>query len=137
LKESTAQRQLRTSFDFTLDKPSSAVANLQTISLAELLKMFGSQKRVNRQTSSALFDFIGLLQLGVGDPQEAQLSVRFECYITDSFHLIAIITLIRMPNHFVLSTRIDVQYQTERTFESGAGQFNDQHQTICAGSDSQ
>jgi hypothetical protein len=44
----------------------------------EIFNAFNNKNNVNPLSTPALFDFNGFLRLGVGDPRQAQLSVRFE-----------------------------------------------------------
>lgn len=43
----------------------------------EMFNTFNSKNNVNTLSAPALFDFNGFLRLGVGDPRQAQLSVKF------------------------------------------------------------
>jgi hypothetical protein len=42
-----------------------------------MFNTFNSKNNVNTLSAPALFDFNGFLRLGVGDPRQAQLSVKF------------------------------------------------------------
>jgi carboxypeptidase family protein len=44
----------------------------------EMFNTFNNKNNVNPLSTPALFDFNGFLRVGVGDPRQAQLSVRFE-----------------------------------------------------------
>ena len=44
----------------------------------EIFNTFNNKNNVNPLSTPQLFDFNGFLRLGVGDPRQAQLSVRFE-----------------------------------------------------------
>ena len=44
----------------------------------EIFNTFNNKNNVNPLSTPALFDFNGFLRVGVGDPRQAQLSVRFE-----------------------------------------------------------
>jgi hypothetical protein len=44
----------------------------------EMFNTFNNKNNVNPLSSPQLFDFNGFLRVGVGDPRQAQLSVRFE-----------------------------------------------------------
>jgi hypothetical protein len=44
----------------------------------ELFNAFNNKNNVNPLTTPALFNFDGFLRAGVGDPRQAQLSVRFD-----------------------------------------------------------
>jgi hypothetical protein len=43
-----------------------------------MFNSFNSKNNVNPLVTPALFDFNGSLRVGVGDPRQAQLSLRFE-----------------------------------------------------------
>ncbi|MGE5111023.1 MAG: carboxypeptidase regulatory-like domain-containing protein [Acidobacteriaceae bacterium] len=45
--------------------------------MIEMFNTFNSKNNVNTLSAPALFDFNGFLRLGVGDPRQAQLSVKF------------------------------------------------------------
>ncbi len=45
--------------------------------MVEMFNTFNSKNNVNTLSAPALFDFNGFLRLGVGDPRQAQLSVKF------------------------------------------------------------
>jgi Carboxypeptidase regulatory-like domain/TonB-dependent Receptor Plug Domain len=44
----------------------------------EVFNLFNNKNNLNPLSSPALFDFNGFLRVGVGDPREAQLAMRFE-----------------------------------------------------------
>jgi hypothetical protein len=43
-----------------------------------MFNTFNNTNNVNPLSSPALFDFSGFLRVGVGDPRQAQLSMRFQ-----------------------------------------------------------
>jgi hypothetical protein len=45
--------------------------------MVEMFNTFNSKNNVNTLSAPALFDFNGFLRLGVGDPRQAQLSLKF------------------------------------------------------------
>ncbi|WP_245632590.1 TonB-dependent receptor [Edaphobacter aggregans] len=66
---------------FTLDlgiaRPFRIHDRFDLIPRAELFNAFNNANNVNPLTAPALFDFNGFLRVGVGDPLQAQLSLRF------------------------------------------------------------
>jgi len=66
------------SFDFGLDRAFHIGERMQIIPKLEIFNLFNNKNNVNPLTSVALFNFDGFLRQGVGDPREAQLSLRFE-----------------------------------------------------------
>jgi hypothetical protein len=52
-------------------------AKLSLIPKFELFNAFNNTNNLNPLSSPALFDFSGFLRVGVGDPRQAQLSLRF------------------------------------------------------------
>lgn len=65
-------------FDFGVDRPFHLGERFQIIPKLEMFNTFNNTNNVNPLTSPQLFDFNGFLRVGVGDPRQAQLSVRFE-----------------------------------------------------------
>jgi hypothetical protein len=51
---------------------------MRLIPKIEMFNTFNNKNNVNPLSSPQLFDFNGFLRVGVGDPRQAQLSVRFE-----------------------------------------------------------
>ena len=49
----------------------------ELIPRAEVFNTFNNRNNLNPLSSPALFDFSGFLRVGVGDPLQAQLSLRF------------------------------------------------------------
>jgi hypothetical protein len=66
------------SFDFGVARPFQIGEHFRIIPRIELFNTFNNTNNVNPLSSPALFDFNGFLRLGVGDPRQAQLSVRLE-----------------------------------------------------------
>jgi hypothetical protein len=65
-------------FDFGVDRPIHLGERFQIIPRIEVFNTFNNKNNVNPLSSPQLFDFNGFLRVGVGDPRQAQLSVRFE-----------------------------------------------------------
>jgi hypothetical protein len=65
-------------FDFGVDRPIHLGERMKLIPRIEMFNTFNNKNNVNPLSSPQLFDFNGFLRVGVGDPRQAQLSVRFE-----------------------------------------------------------
>jgi hypothetical protein len=65
-------------FDFGVSRPFHIGERFSVIPKAEVFNLFNNKNNVNSLSTPALFDFNGFLRLGVGDPRQAQLSIRFE-----------------------------------------------------------
>src|SRR5712671_4189684 len=65
-------------FDFGVDRPIHIGERMQLIPRIEVFNTFNNKNNVNPLSTPGLFNFDGFLRVGVGDPREAQLSVRFE-----------------------------------------------------------
>jgi carboxypeptidase family protein/TonB-dependent receptor-like protein len=65
-------------FDFGVDRPFHLGERLQLIPKIEVFNTFNNKNNVNPLSTPALFDFNGFLRVGVGDPRQAQLSLRLE-----------------------------------------------------------
>jgi len=65
-------------FDFGVDRPFKFGERMRLIPKLEVFNTFNNKNNVNPLSSPQLFDFNGFLRVGVGDPRQAQLSVRFE-----------------------------------------------------------
>jgi hypothetical protein len=65
-------------FDFSVDRPIHLGERMRLIPKIEMFNTFNNKNNVNPLSSPQLFDFNGFLRVGVGDPRQAQLSVRFE-----------------------------------------------------------
>jgi hypothetical protein len=65
-------------FDFGVARPFHVGERFQVIPKFEMFNTFNNKNNINPLSTPALFDFNGFLRLGVGDPRQAQLSIRFE-----------------------------------------------------------
>jgi hypothetical protein len=65
-------------FNFGLERSFHFGDHMQLIPRLEVFNAFNNKNNVNPLSSPALFDFNGFLRLGVGDPRQAQFSVRFK-----------------------------------------------------------
>jgi hypothetical protein len=65
-------------FDFGVARPFRFGERYSLIPKVEVFNTFNNKNNVNPLSTPALFDFNGFLRVGVGDPRQAQLSVRFE-----------------------------------------------------------
>lgn len=65
-------------FDFGVARPFRFGERYALIPKLEMFNTFNNTNNVNPLSSPQLFDFNGFLRVGVGDPRQAQLSVRFE-----------------------------------------------------------
>jgi len=66
------------SFDFGVDRPISFGERMKLVPRIEVFNLFNNKNNVNPLTTPGLFNFDGFLRVGVGDPRQAQLAVRFE-----------------------------------------------------------
>ena len=66
------------SFDWRAMRPFKVGEHYRLIPAVEVFNTFNNKNNVNPLSTPALFNFDGFLRLGVGDPRQAQLSVRFE-----------------------------------------------------------
>ena len=66
------------SFDWRATRPIKFGDRYTLTPAIELFNTFNSKNNVNPLVTPALFNFDGFLRLGVGDPRQAQLSVRFQ-----------------------------------------------------------
>ena len=65
-------------FDFGLARPFNFHdGKFQLVPRVEIFNTFNNTNNLNPLSSPALFDFSGFLRVGVGDPRQAQLSLRF------------------------------------------------------------
>ncbi len=64
-------------FNFGLERPLHLGERMKVIPRLEVFNLFNNKNNVNPLNSPALFNFDGFLRNGVGDPRQAQLSVRF------------------------------------------------------------
>ena len=65
------------SLDWRLQRPFRIGASAELIPIMEMFNTFNNKNNVNPLVSPALFDFNGFLRLGVGDPRQMQISVKF------------------------------------------------------------
>jgi hypothetical protein len=65
-------------FDFGVSRPIHFGERFALIPRIEVFNLFNNENNVNPLSTPALFDFNGFLRVGVGDPRQAQLSIRFE-----------------------------------------------------------
>ncbi|HWZ97577.1 MAG TPA: carboxypeptidase regulatory-like domain-containing protein [Candidatus Dormibacteraeota bacterium] len=65
-------------FDFGVSRPFHVSDHLRIIPRLEMFNTFNNVNNINPLSSPQLFDFNGFLRVGVGDPRQAQLSVRLE-----------------------------------------------------------
>jgi hypothetical protein len=65
-------------FDFGADRPIRLGERMRLVPRIEVFNLFNNKNNVNPLSTPGLFNFDGFLRVGVGDPRQAQLSVRFE-----------------------------------------------------------
>jgi len=65
-------------FDFGVARPIHLGERFRVVPKVEVFNAFNNKNNVNPLSSPQLFDFNGFLRVGVGDPRQAQLSVRLE-----------------------------------------------------------
>ena len=65
-------------FDFGIARPVHLGERFRIVPKLEMFNTFNNKNNVNPLSSPQLFDFNGFLRVGVGDPRQAQLSVRLE-----------------------------------------------------------
>jgi hypothetical protein len=65
-------------FDFGVSRPIHLGERFRVVPKLEMFNTFNNTNNVNPLSSPQLFDFNGFLRVGVGDPRQAQLSVRLE-----------------------------------------------------------
>jgi hypothetical protein len=66
------------SFDWRAMRPFKVGEHYRIIPAVEMFNTFNNKNNVNPLSTPALFNFDGFLRVGVGDPRQAQLSVRLE-----------------------------------------------------------
>ena len=64
-------------FDWRLQRPIRFGKNKALIPSVEMFNTFNSKNNINSLSSPALFNFDGFLRLGVGDPRQVQLALKF------------------------------------------------------------
>ena len=65
------------SFDWRLSRPFKFGERYSLIPTMEMFNTFNNANNINPLSTPGLFDFSGFLRLGVGDPRQLQLAVRF------------------------------------------------------------
>jgi hypothetical protein len=65
------------SFDWRLQRPFRFGKSMALTPVLEMFNTFNSANNINPLTTPALFDFSGFLRVGVGDPRQLQLAVKF------------------------------------------------------------
>jgi Carboxypeptidase regulatory-like domain/TonB-dependent Receptor Plug Domain len=65
-------------FDFGVARPVHLGERFRVVPKIEVFNTFNNKNNINPLSSPQLFDFNGFLRVGVGDPRQAQLSVRLE-----------------------------------------------------------
>jgi outer membrane receptor protein involved in Fe transport len=65
-------------FNFGVQRPISLGERMRIIPKLEMFNAFNNKNNVSSSAAPVLFNFDGFLREGVGDPRQAQLSVRFE-----------------------------------------------------------
>jgi hypothetical protein len=64
-------------FDWRIMRPFKFGNNYELIPQLEMFNTFNNKNNINPLVTPALFNFDGFLRLGVGDPRQVQLSVKF------------------------------------------------------------
>jgi hypothetical protein len=64
-------------FDFGVARPFQVYDRFQIVPRVEVFNLFNNANNINPTSAVQLFNFDGFLRLGVGDPRQAQLSLRF------------------------------------------------------------
>jgi len=77
-RNSTWKNNEYTSFDWRVMRPFKLGERYKLIPTVEMFNTFNNKNNVNPLVTPALFNFDGFLRVGVGDPRQAQLSLRFE-----------------------------------------------------------
>jgi outer membrane receptor protein involved in Fe transport len=65
------------SFDWRLQRPIRFGKDKALIPIVEMFNTFNSDNNINTLAAPLLFDFNGFLRLGVGDPRQLQVAVKF------------------------------------------------------------
>ena len=66
------------SFDWRLQRPFKFGERYALVPVIEMFNTFNNKNNVNPLSTPPLTDFAGFLRLGVGDPRQVQLAVKFE-----------------------------------------------------------
>jgi carboxypeptidase family protein/TonB-dependent receptor-like protein len=77
-RNSTWKNNEYISFDWRATRPFKFGDRYRLVPAVEMFNTFNNKNNVNPLVTPALFNFDGFLRVGVGDPRQAQLSVRFE-----------------------------------------------------------
>ena len=65
-------------FNFGLDRPFHLGERMQLVPKLEIFNLFNNKNNINTLTTGTpVQDFDGFIRQGVGDPRQAQLSIRF------------------------------------------------------------
>jgi len=65
------------SFDWRLLRPFKFTERMSLTPMIEMFNTFNNKNNINPLVTPALFNFDGFLRLGVGDPRQVQLAVKF------------------------------------------------------------
>jgi hypothetical protein len=65
-------------FDFSVARPFRFGERYALVPKIEVFNLFNNKNNVNPLSTPGLFNFDGFLRVGVGDPRQAQIAVRFE-----------------------------------------------------------
>jgi Carboxypeptidase regulatory-like domain/TonB-dependent Receptor Plug Domain len=66
------------SFDWRVLRPFVWGERYRLVPMVEMFNTFNNKNNINPLVTPGLFDFSGFLRLGVGDPRQLQLAIRFE-----------------------------------------------------------
>ena len=64
-------------FDWRISRPFRFGDRYELIPTLEMFNTFNNENNINPLVTPALFNFDGFLRLGVGDPRQVQLAVKF------------------------------------------------------------
>jgi hypothetical protein len=64
-------------FDWRVARPFRLGGRYQIMPILEMFNTFNNENNINPLSTPALFDFAGFLRVGVGDPRQVQLAVKF------------------------------------------------------------
>src|SRR5262249_52036291 len=65
------------SLDWRVQWPIKVGKDMTLMPMIEMFNTFNNDNNINTLSTPALFDFSGFLRLGVGDPRQVQLPVKF------------------------------------------------------------
>ena len=77
-RNSTWKNNEYVSFDWRAMRPFRLGEHYRLVPTFEMFNTFNNRNNVNPLVTPALFNFDGFLRVGVGDPRQAQLALRFE-----------------------------------------------------------